>query len=560
MRNVKVATLKALADKTLRSLLAAQLLIGFSLPAMAHEAVLSATPAAETQAAPATTSAPAASSSVLDVPITLDSILGSKATKESKPTAETRVETKVETGVETGAEAKAETKADAKTEAKAEPKAEVQKTEETQKSEEPKKTEEPKKVGDTAKAEESDALTIDNDDSKPARKVSSSQSTYEVDTVTSESDAKATDSKTAEAGATDAAATTEATAEVPTVDEKGVSIAATAVEPKLDTPDSITGLPKGSILSPEATDLSGHILDVDRADLVADSAITVDNDEEIEAKATIEYKELPTDDGKTKIISGARFPVVISSQINSKTAKKGDPLEARLKYDLKIGDRLVAKKGSKVSGHIDYCLPARSVLHSLVSPTRWYRNSGCLGLTFDEIITDSGEHLPLAAAPARQGRIIKNKGEGRELGVNHHGQITGPWGQQLRYKAVRIGLNFAMAPAGVFSFGAMPVALGVIGAINPSFAFMKPVGLNVRHRRLKGFAWGFLSGIPGSWLIEDTVTKGQEAIVKPGDEFLAEFKQEFTGEPASEATLLPGSKAKVKGEVMTELKKTTDKK
>ena len=107
-----------------------------------------------------------------------------------------------------------------------------------------------------------------------------------------------------------------------------------------------------------------------------------------------------------------------------------------------------------------------------------------------------------------------------------------------------------MAPAGVFSFGAMPVALGVIGAVNPSFAFMKPIGQNVRHRRIKGFVWGALSGVPGSWLIEDTVVKGQEAVIKPGDEFLVEFQQEFTGEPASEATLIPGASSKVHGEVM----------
>ena len=101
----------------------------------------------------------------------------------------------------------------------------------------------------------------------------------------------------------------------------------------------------------------------------------------------------------------------------------------------------------------------------------------------------------------------------------------------------------------------MPVALGLMGAANPSFAFMKPVGTNVRHRRLKGFAWGFLSGVPGSWLIEDTVVKGNEAIIKPGDEFLVEFKQEFTGEPASEAQMLPNANAKVHGDVKTSKKK-----
>jgi hypothetical protein len=150
---------------------------------------------------------------------------------------------------------------------------------------------------------------------------------------------------------------------------------------------------------------------------------------------------------------------------------------------------------------------------------------------------------------------VKNKGEGRELGINHKGQITGPWSQQLRYKAVRIGMNAALAPAGAFSFGAMPIALGVIGAANPSFAFMKPVGTNVRHRRIKGFFWGALSGVPGSWLIEDTTVKGQEAVIKPGDEFLAEMRKEFTGEPASEAEIMADADMKVKAEVVKNGKK-----
>jgi hypothetical protein len=300
------------------------------------------------------------------------------------------------------------------------------------------------------------------------------------------------------------------------------------------------GLPAGSILGKVEKDVAGQ----------GNEPIVVDNDQAKETEETIKYRELPTDDGGTKVLIGATFPVVLCSQITSKTAKVGDPIEAHLKYDLKVRERLVAQKGSLVRGHLDYVLKARSAMHSLVSPTRWYRNSGCVGVCFDELINEKGEHIPLLAKPAQTARIVKNKYEGRVLGVNHNGQVTGPWAQQLRYKAIRIGLNAAMAPAGVFSFGAMPVALGVIGAVNPSFAFMKPVGQNVRHRRIKGFAWGFLSGVPGSWLIEDTVIKGQEAVIMPGDELLAEFKQEFTGEPVTDANLMPGANTKVHGQVV----------
>ncbi len=314
-----------------------------------------------------------------------------------------------------------------------------------------------------------------------------------------------------------------------------------------------------SLSSDNMTELGATVVETgvnkDEVTALEGGVLIVDSDQVSEVEETVKYENLPTDEGKTRIKTGARFPVVVTSQISSKNAHKGDGLEARLKYDLKIGDRLVAKKGSAVQGHINYALPARSVMHSLVSPNRWYRNSGCLGVEFDEIVTEKGEHLPLVAAPAKNALIVKNKAEGRVLGVNHLGQIAGPWEQQLKYKAIRIGLNAALAPAGVFSFGAMPVALGLMGAANPSFAFMKPVGTNVRHRRIKGFAWGFLSGIPGSWLIEDTVVKGNEAIIKPGDEFLVEFHQEFTGEPASEAQMMPNANAKVHGDVRTSKKK-----
>lgn len=287
------------------------------------------------------------------------------------------------------------------------------------------------------------------------------------------------------------------------------------------------------------------------------NVIVIDNDEVVEMEQTIAYEELPTDEGKTRIKTGAQFPVMLSSQLSSETAKEGDIIQGRLKYDLKIGNKVVAKKGDLVRGRVSYRMKARSVMHSLVSPNRWYRNSGVLGLTFDEIITGKGEHIALNAKPARKGNIIKNKAEGRLLGVNHNGEITGPWAQQLRWKAVRIGLNAAMAPVGVFSFGAMPVALGVMGAVNPSFAFMKPVGTNVPHRRIKGFFWGALSGVPGSWIIEDTVTKGQPCILKPGDEFLVELQQEFTGEAVTSAQMLPGAGANVSSEVEGATKKNT---
>jgi hypothetical protein len=309
---------------------------------------------------------------------------------------------------------------------------------------------------------------------------------------------------------------------------------------------------KISMCLPRTTIIGG----IEKDEIIqASDPIVIDSDEIIETNSGAS-EQLPTDPDKTRVIVGARFPVVLSSQINSKTAQAGDLIEARLKNDLLIGERLVAEAGSIVIGHIDYTLKARTAMRALVSLERWYKNGGCLGITFDELINAKGEHLPLVAKPAQQASIIKNKGEGRLLGVNRDGQVVEPWSNQLKYKAVRLGLHAALVPAGVFSFGAMPVALGLMGAANPSLAYMKPVGLNVRHRRIKGFAMGVLGGVPGGLIIQDTIIRGQEAVIEPGDEFLAEFKQDFTGEPATETSLLTRASSNVQGQVLPKEKKT----
>lgn len=278
--------------------------------------------------------------------------------------------------------------------------------------------------------------------------------------------------------------------------------------------------------------------------------MVVDNDEEkLAAEEKLEFKEIADSPERTAIEAGARFPVYMSTTTTSKTAKVGDPVEGRLKIDLRIGGKLVAPKGSLVIGHVTRVYPARKmIMAELVPNKRWMRMSGSLSFDFDEIITPAGEHLPLVASPARQARIVKNDYEGRVLGVNHANEIASPLSTQLKHQALHLAIRAGAAAGGVFSFGIVPAAYGVMGAINPSFAFMQPVGKNMRHRRLKGFALGVVTGLPGGFLISDSIIRGPEAIVKPGDIFHAEFKQRFTGEAATSAELLPNVKTKVHGE------------
>lgn len=281
--------------------------------------------------------------------------------------------------------------------------------------------------------------------------------------------------------------------------------------------------------------------------------IVVDNDLENEKEILKEESycnEIVDENGNSRISAGSRFRVAVLSTLNSHTAKVDDPVEARLKNDLVIHGKLIAKAGSIVHGKVSTAAPARRMLTAELSSKRWMRANGALGLNFYEIVTESGEHLPLSAAPARQARIVKNVNEGRVLGVNHNGEVVSPLSTQLKHQAAHLAIRGAASATGVFSFGAVPLAYGVVGAINPSFAFLHPVGKNVRHRRLKGFGMGVISGLPGGFLIADSIIKGVEAVVKPGDEFLAEFKQDFTGEPETDASILSSGQGKVHGQVL----------
>lgn len=270
------------------------------------------------------------------------------------------------------------------------------------------------------------------------------------------------------------------------------------------------------------------------------SLIVIDNDDEKAqtlVEETYKWADVPDAEGKTKIATGATFPVRVVSQISSRTAKVGDPVEGLTRVDLKIGGKMIAPKGTRVVGHVFSVMPARRILVAELSRKRFFRANGEIGIQFDEIITKEGEHLRLMAKPARQARIVENKNEGRVLGVNHKGEVATPLSIQLKHQAAHLAIRGAASVGGVFSMGAVPVAYAALGAINPSFAFLHPVGKNVPHRRLKGAGMGLISGMPGGFLIADMIIKGSEASIIPGDEFLVEFKQDFTGEAATDAEL-----------------------
>ena len=111
---------------------------------------------------------------------------------------------------------------------------------------------------------------------------------------------------------------------------------------------------------------------------VCPSLIVIDNDDEQAAEQieeTFKWQELPDSPGKKVMSMGARFPVKVVSEISSKTAKAGDPVEGQVRVDVKIGGKMIAPKGTRVVGHVFNVMPARRLLVAEVSRHRWWRAS-----------------------------------------------------------------------------------------------------------------------------------------------------------------------------------------
>lgn len=298
----------------------------------------------------------------------------------------------------------------------------------------------------------------------------------------------------------------------------------------------------------------------------ADTPIIVSSDQaQTAANVESECSEGIDIEGQSCINAGSKFPICMSSSHTSKNAKVGDPVEASLAMDLKIGNKLVAERGSKILGHVFICKPARSLHSARVSRDHRLRAAGAIGLQLDEIISANGEHLVIDAVPARQDKIVQNNATGRILGVDKGGEIAMPISIQLKAQALHgsiclaCGLVSVCGPIGMIAgVAAQPIACGALGALSPSSAFKHPVGSNIRHRRLKGFALGALSGLPfGGTLLVDCKINGAESVIYPGDQFLIELKQPFSGQTSADY-LASETDYRVSGQINIDPTKHTD--
>ena len=248
----------------------------------------------------------------------------------------------------------------------------------------------------------------------------------------------------------------------------------------------------------------------------------------------------------------ATITVEFTSPVSSKIANVGDLVEAKLTQDFRWGPQLIAAKESLVRGHVTESHSGRTLTHSAISSDRRLKSRGVLAVQFDEIIDINGKRWPIQATPSpRQKssgeikhsarRTIEADSSGRI--VKAESELAG--GLKNTSNVVKV-VNMVPVPGTIlFTSLAPAVAMGAVGAASPSIAYDKPVDENTEHRRMKGAAYGFVSSLPGAFVVKSVVEKGNEVELSPGDLLTLNVCIKDTG-----YRLPPGEQLAVNGKVM----------
>lgn len=167
--------------------------------------------------------------------------------------------------------------------------------------------------------------------------------------------------------------------------------------------------------------------------------------------------------------------------------------------------KVKAKAGDTVVGSVMEASQGRRFLLAEVSPKRWLQAGGGVGIVFTEL-RSGGKSQKIQAVPVAISGV-------NGVVVSKDGSLEQSKKKQLKSKVGRT----AFGAAALLGAPLTSVVGGVTGAAKPSVVLPEASSTQDRkHRRLKGFATGFVAGLPGGFLVNDAVLKGKETVLRPG--------------------------------------------
>ena len=239
---------------------------------------------------------------------------------------------------------------------------------------------------------------------------------------------------------------------------------------------------------------------------------------------------------RLSIPTAVQIAVVFKTPIDSRKTLDGAKIEALLKEDLIVGDTVVAPRGSRIVGHVEYLRHARRMTEATLSNKGRFKQGAALKVIFTKIVTTDGETLYVLGRLSQQSATLSIEGGrfDREVSINKDGAFDRAEevltsGDKVLSNLVGQGVGTVLTPLGtVASFGALPVIMGILGAAEPSLMTNKPVSMDDKHVRIKGFTLGVVESLPAGQLMVPFIIKGSELRIKQGDEYLVQVHSPYT--------------------------------
>ena|GEM_PF-3119892 len=231
--------------------------------------------------------------------------------------------------------------------------------------------------------------------------------------------------------------------------------------------------------------------------------------------------------------TATQFTVIFDTELDSRTAAQGDPVDAHLKEDLVFDGRLIAPAGSIVLGHIEHYVRSRNMTQAMMSGDKRFHKTSIVKLAFDEIITPEQEHIKIEGTLSQQRSVFGDSIE-RQIVVDKQGIVqkaeeTLSDDTMVGAQVVNFTIGTGLSQLGtVASFGVLPVVMGAIGAVNPSIITMKAVTKEDKHPRLRGMTMGVVSSLPGGAVMQSMIYHGSELHIKKGDQLLVQAHSPYT--------------------------------
>jgi hypothetical protein len=239
---------------------------------------------------------------------------------------------------------------------------------------------------------------------------------------------------------------------------------------------------------------------------------------------------------RLSIPTAIQTTVVFKTPIDSRKTLDGARIEALLKEDLIVNDIVIAPQGSRMIGHVEYIRHARRMTESALAIHGRFKQGAALKVIFTKIATTDGETIYILGRLSQQSATLSIDGGrfDREVSINKDGAfdraeevLTSQ--DKILSGLIGQGVSTVLTPLGsVASFGALPVAMGILGAAEPSLMTNKPVGMDDKHVRIKGFTLGVVESLPAGQLMVPFIVKGSELRIKQGDEYLVQVHSPYT--------------------------------